>query len=63
MALLNCPSFTTYSHVEKRTIREMQSNDVFKRRNTRLGVVKEFCFALFLQKKVIFLSFIRKIED
>ena len=48
MALLNCPSLTTYSQVLNNKILLTQSKVVFIRRNTMLTKVKELFFALFL---------------
>ena len=48
LELENCPSFITYSQVEKRRILEMLSNMVLSSKNVKLSKVREFFFARFL---------------
>ena len=48
LELENCPSFITYSQVEKRRILEMLSNIVLSSKNVKLRLVNEFFLALFL---------------
>ena len=52
LVLENCPSFTTYSQVEKSRILEMLSNVVFRSKNVKLSVVNEFFFARFLENGI-----------
>ena len=48
LELENCPSFITYSQVEKSRILEMQSNMVLSSKNVKFRLVNEFFFARFL---------------